>query len=142
MGGRPARWHWTSDDSSFSPNHWTGDLESKAAGVLSLKRTLIRSQSIKGTDDHESKTSVSWVLRSSHGYSSQMRLIVFLRLWQQMLFAFGGWKKITFLKVTPLQVLKTKSGAGEVADWLGALAVFPEDLGSIPSTHMAAHTCL
>ena len=33
-------------------------------------------------------------------------------------------------------------GAGEMAQQLGALAVLPEDLGSIPSTHMAAHNCL
>jgi hypothetical protein len=28
-----------------------------------------------------------------------------------------------------------------MAQQLGALAAFPEDLGSIPSTHMAAHNC-
>jgi hypothetical protein len=33
-------------------------------------------------------------------------------------------------------------GAGEMAQWLGALAVFPEDPESIPSPHMAAHNCL
>jgi hypothetical protein len=29
-------------------------------------------------------------------------------------------------------------GAGEVAQWLKALAALPENPGSIPSTHMAA----
>jgi hypothetical protein len=33
-------------------------------------------------------------------------------------------------------------GAGEEAQWLRALAAFPEDPGSIPSAHMAAHNCL
>ena len=33
-------------------------------------------------------------------------------------------------------------GAGEMGQWLGPLMVLPEDLGSIPSTHMAAHNCL
>jgi hypothetical protein len=33
-------------------------------------------------------------------------------------------------------------GTGEVAQWLRALTTFPEDLGSISSTHMAAHNCL
>lgn len=32
--------------------------------------------------------------------------------------------------------------AGEMAQQLRALAVLPEDSGSIPSTHMAAHACL
>jgi hypothetical protein len=32
--------------------------------------------------------------------------------------------------------------AGEMAQWLKALAAFPEALGSIPSTHVAAHNCL
>jgi hypothetical protein len=31
---------------------------------------------------------------------------------------------------------------GETAQWLRALAALPEDLGSIPSTHTAAHNCL
>ena len=30
-------------------------------------------------------------------------------------------------------------GAGEMAQWLRALTVLPEDLGLIPSTHKAAH---
>jgi hypothetical protein len=36
----------------------------------------------------------------------------------------------------------SKLGAGEMTQWLRALTAFPEDLGSIPSTHMAAHNCL
>ena len=32
--------------------------------------------------------------------------------------------------------------AGEMAQWLRTLAVLPEDLGSIPSTHMTANNCL
>jgi hypothetical protein len=31
---------------------------------------------------------------------------------------------------------------GEMSQWLRALAVLPEDPGSSPSTHTAAHTCL
>ena len=30
----------------------------------------------------------------------------------------------------------------EMARWLGVLVAFPEDMGSIPSSHMAAHNCL
>jgi hypothetical protein len=33
-------------------------------------------------------------------------------------------------------------GAGDMALWLRAVAVLPEDLGSILSTHMAAHNDL
>jgi hypothetical protein len=33
-------------------------------------------------------------------------------------------------------------GAGEVAQWLRALAALPEDLGSILSTHIEAHNHL
>jgi hypothetical protein len=33
-------------------------------------------------------------------------------------------------------------GAREMAQWLKALDALPEDLGEIPSTHMAAHSCL
>jgi hypothetical protein len=32
--------------------------------------------------------------------------------------------------------------AGEMAQWLKALAAFPEALGSVPSTHLAAHSSL
>jgi hypothetical protein len=32
-------------------------------------------------------------------------------------------------------------GAGEMAQWLKALASIPEYPGSIPSTHMEAHNC-
>jgi hypothetical protein len=35
-----------------------------------------------------------------------------------------------------------RSGAGEMALQLRALAVLPKDLGSIPSTHEMAHNCL
>ena len=35
---------------------------------------------------------------------------------------------------------KTSAGAEGMAQWLRA--ALPEDLGSIPSTHMAAHNCL
>jgi hypothetical protein len=34
-----------------------------------------------------------------------------------------------------------QSRAGEVAWWLGALAAFPEDPGSSPSTHTTAYNC-
>ena len=32
--------------------------------------------------------------------------------------------------------------SGEMAQWLRALVVLPEDPGSIPSTHMLIHNCL
>ena len=32
-------------------------------------------------------------------------------------------------------------GAGERAQWLGALTALPEDSGSVPSTYMAAGNC-
>ena len=35
--------------------------------------------------------------------------------------------------------IKNISEAGEMAQWLRALAVFPEVLSSNPSTHMVAH---
>ena len=31
--------------------------------------------------------------------------------------------------------------AGEVAQWLAVMTALPEDPGSIPSTHRAAHSC-
>jgi hypothetical protein len=37
---------------------------------------------------------------------------------------------------------KKHIGAGEVAQWLRALSALPEDLNSIPSTHMAAYKYL
>jgi hypothetical protein len=33
-------------------------------------------------------------------------------------------------------------GVGEMAQWLRVLDVLPEDLGSIPNTHMTAYNCL
>ena len=36
----------------------------------------------------------------------------------------------------------TKAGAGEMPQWLRALAAPSKDLGSIPSTHMEAHNYL
>ena len=33
-------------------------------------------------------------------------------------------------------------GAGEMAQWLGALTAFPEVLSSLPSNHMVAHNHL
>jgi hypothetical protein len=48
------------------------------------------------------------------------------------------------LKKEVLPVLKKKKkddpGAGEMAQWLRALVAFPDDLRSIPSTHMVVHT--
>jgi hypothetical protein len=38
-------------------------------------------------------------------------------------------------------VKSQNNGAGEMVQWSRALAALPEDLGSIPSTHMAAHNC-
>ena len=40
--------------------------------------------------------------------------------------------------VMPLEI----SLAGEMTQWLRALAALPEDPSSIPSTHMAARACL
>ena len=37
---------------------------------------------------------------------------------------------------------KKKKGAGEMALWLKALDAPPEDQSSIPSNHMAAHSCI
>jgi hypothetical protein len=34
------------------------------------------------------------------------------------------------------------NGAGEMAQWLRALAALPDVKSSIPSSHMAAHNCL
>ena len=39
------------------------------------------------------------------------------------------------------QTLKNKRGAGKMEQWLRALAILAEDLGSIPSTHMATNIC-
>ena len=33
-------------------------------------------------------------------------------------------------------------GAGEMAQWLKALTVLPEDLGSMTRIHMVSHNCL
>lgn len=49
----------------------------------------------------------------------------------------------TLLLWVPLFSFKNQmGGAGEMAQWLKSLAVLPEDPGSIPSTHMAAHNSL
>lgn len=34
------------------------------------------------------------------------------------------------------------SWTGEMAQWFQVLAVLAEDMGEVPSTHMAAHNCL
>ena len=74
----------------------------------------------------------------SDGYdvsSREARLICFLtsKIFQCFLIlpckTFEGFKKILL-------------GAGEMAQWLKILAGPPQGLGSIPSTHMAIHTCL
>jgi hypothetical protein len=36
----------------------------------------------------------------------------------------------------------TLSRAGKMAQWLRALTSLPEDIDSIPNTHLAAHNCL
>jgi hypothetical protein len=41
-----------------------------------------------------------------------------------------------------LKIQKEHSGTGEMAQQLRALAAFPEDPGSIPSTYMASHNHL
>ena len=46
------------------------------------------------------------------------------------------------LRVPERNDQKCKAGAGQMAQWLRALPALPEDLGSIPSTHVAAHNCL
>jgi hypothetical protein len=38
-----------------------------------------------------------------------------------------------------LKIKVVNAGAGEMDQWLKALAALPEDLGSIPSTHVAAY---
>ena len=43
---------------------------------------------------------------------------------------------------TAVDVAQLHVRAGGMAQWLGAPTALPEDLGSIPSTHMAAHNCL
>ena len=68
-------------------------------------------------------------------------IIVFKRLRQEDYSEFEaglGWihSKTFYLK------RKKKNRAGEVAQQLRALADLPEDLGSIPNTHMATHNCL
>ena len=65
---------------------------------------------------------------------------------------FAGWSVTQFQSVClacealcsslSTNSLKALLGAGEMAQWLRALTAPPEDLGSIPSTHMAAHSCL
>jgi hypothetical protein len=48
--------------------------------------------------------------------------------------------KSTSFKVTEKPHLKKiKVGAGEMAQWIRALTVFPEVLSSIPSNHMVVH---
>ncbi|CAO2608825.1 hypothetical protein LEMLEM_LOCUS13963 [Lemmus lemmus] len=40
------------------------------------------------------------------------------------------------------QIQESDTGLEEMAQRLRALTALPEDPGSIPSTHMAAHNCL
>jgi hypothetical protein len=40
------------------------------------------------------------------------------------------------------QIKIRSAGAGEMAQWLRALSTLLENQSSIPSTHVAAHSCL
>ena len=56
--------------------------------------------------------------------------------------ALEGQDKYT-LKISTYGAGEMTQGGGEIAlRWLRALTADVEDLGSIPSTHMAAHKCL
>ena len=47
---------------------------------------------------------------------------------------------VVFLKMKP--ALRAGEGAGEMVQWLRALATLPEVLSSIPGNHMVAHNHL
>ena len=49
-----------------------------------------------------------------------------------------GAEKLSVIKKKTKNKTKNQAGALEMAQWLGALVALPEDLGSIPSTYMAA----
>ena len=46
------------------------------------------------------------------------------------------------VRKTETLIPRRSLGAGDLAQWLGALTALPEDSGLIPSNHMAAHNCL
>ena len=49
----------------------------------------------------------------------------------------------TNMEVTPkCSIKKSTEGAGDMAQWLRALAALPEVLSSIPSNYMVAHSHL
>ena len=59
--------------------------------------------------------------------------------------SYDNWQKsLNLLNLLFLMAMATDTnkGLGEMAQQLRALAALPEDLGSIPSTHTAAHNCL
>ena len=56
----------------------------------------------------------------------------------QRFIACGGRIKAEGTTPFPLGLRKVGSG-GEMAQWFRTLVALPEDIGSIPSTHMTAH---
>lgn len=49
-----------------------------------------------------------------------------------------NWRPV-WLDWNLVPIIKIKIGVGEIAQQLRELIILPEDLGSIPSTHMVAH---
>ena len=63
--------------------------------------------------------------------------------WAQPLLGAYLLFSLSYLSGTWIILLKIKLiRGGELAQWLRGLAALPENLGSIPSTHMAAHNYL
>ena len=63
--------------------------------------------------------------------------------WDQLKFKATLVYRVTFRPgYTVRPCLKTEKGAGEMAQWLRPLVAFSEDIGSMPGTHGAAHSCL
>lgn len=56
-----------------------------------------------------------------------------------------GWKltwQIKWSLVSSCSFIKENKGSGELTYWLRTLSALPEDLSSLPSTHVAAHNHL
>lgn len=76
-----------------------------------------------------------WKKAGNHSKDQQSGLVE-ARLYEQRMPVTGQFK------MTLWSVVNISYGAGGMGHWLQTWAALSEDLGSIPSTHMAAHHCL
>jgi hypothetical protein len=61
-------------------------------------------------------------------YCFELKVLVNAEGHSNLSFSSGTW-----------EIKDLSDGAEEIAQWIRALAVLPEDLGLVPSTHMETH---